>query len=244
MPIVKSLMSRDVYDQFLLVRNILEETPETKSFSLDLASEPFRFQPGQFVNVTVELLDKRRAHRAYSIASSPLDPDLVLTVKRMQAGVVSKHLCDQFKVGDLLHIRGPYGRFTLDETVRDAVFIAAGSGIVPFRSMWRYVLQTGVDTRWSLLYASRSLRYAIYRDELRALSQSGFRVIHTFTENDDPLWTGYSRRIDREMLVEFVEHFEDKIFYICGPPEFCNSTAAHLMSLKVERERIKTERYD
>jgi len=83
-------MSRDFYDRFPLVRNISEETPETKSFSLDLASEPFRFRPGQFVTVTLELLDKRRARRAYSIASSPLDPDLVLTVKRMQAGVVSK----------------------------------------------------------------------------------------------------------------------------------------------------------
>lgn len=237
-------MSRDVYDRFTLVRNISEETPETKSFSLDVASEPIRFRPGQFVNVTVELLDKRRARRAYSIASSPLDPDLVLTVKRMPAGIVSKYLCDQVKVGDVLHIRAPYGRFTLDETVTDAVFIAAGSGIVPFRSMWRYVLQTGADTRWSLLYVSRSIRYVIYRDELRTLSESGFRVVHTFTENDDPLWTGYSRRIDREMLVQFVEHFEDKIFYVCGPPEFCNSTAAHLMSLKVERERIKTERYD
>jgi ferredoxin-NADP reductase len=195
------------------------------------------------VNVTVEFPQKLRARRAYSIASSPFDPELVLTVKRMEPGLVSQYLCDAVTEGDLLDIRGPYGIFTLEPTT-EAVFIAAGSGIVPFRSMWRYMNQSLATTRFSLLYASRSFRYVIYREELAALRAAGFRIIHTFTQNEDPLWTGYSRRIDQEMLVEFVEDVGDKTFYVCGPPEFCACTAHHLVNLSVDRKRIKTEKYD
>jgi ferredoxin-NADP reductase len=204
-------MRQDFCDRFLTVTRVWEETRETKSLSLGFANEPVRFVPGQFVNVTVEFPQKLRARRAYSIASSPLDPDLVLTVKRMEPGLVSEYLCDAVTEGDLLHIRGPYGIFTLEPTAQ-AVFIASGSGIVPFRSMWRHILQTPASTRFALLYASRSLRYVIYRDELRALGAAGFRIIHTFTRNEDPLWAGYSRRIDQQMLLEFVEEVSDKMF--------------------------------
>jgi ferredoxin-NADP reductase len=236
-------MSKDFCDRFLTVTKVWEETPETKSLSLDFAGETLRFVPGQFVNVTVEFPDKPRARRAYSIASSPLDPELLLTVKRMQPGLVSEFLCAEVGEGDLLHIRGPYGRFTLEPSAQ-AVFIAAGSGIVPFRSMWRYMLQTRATSRFSLLYASRSFRYVIYREELTALSAAGFRIIHTFTRKEDPLWTGYSRRVDQEMILEFVGEVADKIFYVCGPPEFCDCTAHHLLNLSVDRKRIKTEKYD
>jgi ferredoxin-NADP reductase len=236
-------MSQAFCDRFLTVTKVWEETPETKSLSLDFAGEPFRFVPGQFVNVTVEIPDKGRTRRAYSIASSPLDPELLLTVKRMEPGLLSEYLCAEVTEGDLLHIRGPYGCFTLEPSAQ-SVFIAAGSGIVPFRSMWRYLLQTRSSKRFSLLYASRSFHYVIYREELTALNAAGFRIIHTFTRNEDPLWTGYSRRIDQEMLLEFVEAAGEKVFYVCGPPEFCACTAQHLLNLSIDRKRIKTEKYD
>jgi len=237
-------MNRDFYDRFMRVQHIIEETPETKSFSLDLASEPFRFKSGQFVNVTAQLPDQRRVRRAYSIASSPLDSELLLTVKRIPNGLLSNFLCDDVKPGDALHIRGPYGRFTLEGDGQPPVFIAAGSGIVPFRSMWRYICQTGSKSTFSVLYASKSHARVIYRDELTQLTKAGYRIVLTMTRKDDPLWTGYSRRIDRDMLVEVVGHFEGKLFYICGPPVFCDCVAADLQSLGVPRDLVKTEKYD
>jgi ferredoxin-NADP reductase len=237
-------MSRPLYDRMLRVQRIFEETPETKSFSLDVAGEPLEFEPGQFVNVTVETPGNKRFRRAYSIASSPLDPELLLTVKRIEIGRLSEYLCHALAPGDSLNIRGPYGRFVLHQDVQELVFIAAGSGIVPFRSMWRYVRQTRSRQNISLLYASKSARYVIYRNELDALGQAGYRVVHTFTRNDDPSWTGYSRRIDPDMLVEFVQQFSKKFFYVCGPPEFCDCIVSDLIGLRVERQNIKTEKYD
>jgi ferredoxin-NADP reductase len=223
---------------------ILEETCETKSFFFDLSTESFTFIPGQFVNLTAEIPQRPRVRRAYSIASSPLDEDFQLTVKRIEGGVLSTFLCENASVGEFFDIKGPYGIFTLDEHAEQVVFIAAGSGIVPFRSMWRYISQKPLNTKVTLLYASRSLGYIIYREELMSLQRPRFTVVHTLTRNDDPTWTGYSRRIDPEMLLEVVREFRDKLFYVCGPPAMCNCVVLYLKDFGVDRTKIKTEKYD
>ena len=227
----------------LRLKTIVEETCETKSFLFELGSNSITFAPGQFVNVTANIQNSR-VRRAYSVASSPLDPDFQLTVKRIEGGKLSTFLCDKAAVGDLFDIRGPYGLFTLEPNAFQVVLIAAGSGIVPFRSMWRYIAQRPLDRHVTLLYASKSLRYIIYREELTALARPRFNVVHTLTRNDDPAWTGYSRRIDSEMLLEVIGKFEDKYFYVCGPPAMCNCVVLYLQDFGVERTRIRTEEYD
>lgn len=233
----------NLFDGSLRINRIIDETPETKSLLLDMPEPRLQFQPGQFVNVTMTAAG-RRVRRAYSIASSPLDPEIMLTVKRMEEGLVSTYLCDAVKPGDVLHIRGPYGLFTLDEAASHLVFVAGGSGIAPFRSMWRYLLQIGSTAQVDVLYASRSPAYVIYRSELDVLNHAGCRVTYTFTRNDDPLWTGYARRIDRSMLVDVAGNLTDKSFYVCGPPALCDCVMTCLTALGVERRRIKAEKYD
>lgn len=67
----------------MAVAGVFEEAPDVKSFSLDPAGEPIDFGPGQFVNVTARLPSQQAIRRAYSIGSSPLDPRVLLTVKKM-----------------------------------------------------------------------------------------------------------------------------------------------------------------
>lgn len=229
--------------QIAIVQRVFDETPQTRSLILLPESGPLQFIPGQFVNVTAEIPGRGRVRRAYSIASSPLDEDLVITVKRMDEGLLSPYLCDVAAPGDALQIRGPYGVFTLTDDIPDVVFIAAGSGIVPFRSMWRYVEQRGLPTRMTLLYASRSLPFVIYRNELESLAKR-HKVVHTLTRNEDSAWRGYSRRIDKQMLVEVCGDLSGRTFYVCGPPAMCDCVVGNLKDLGVPRSSIKTEKYD
>src|SRR5262245_36725263 len=163
-----------------IVKQIIEETPETKTFAFEVDASLFTFTPGQFVNVTANV-DGSRVRRAYSIASSPLDAEFQLTVKRMTDGKLSTFLCDKAAVGDALDLRGPYGIFTLNEDAPQVVFIAAGSGIVPFRSMWRFIAQKPLEMQVTLLDASKSSRYIIYSEELTELPRPRFNLVHTFT---------------------------------------------------------------
>ncbi|MEO9180831.1 MAG: FAD-binding oxidoreductase, partial [Acidimicrobiales bacterium] len=78
--------------------------------------------------------------QAYSLSSSPwpLSPFIELTVRSVPGGRVSPVLARQVEVFDQLHLRGPFGSLTWDETNEDAVvMIGAGSGVAPFMSIVR-----------------------------------------------------------------------------------------------------------
>jgi ferredoxin-NADP reductase len=69
-------------------------------------------------------------------------------------------------------------------------------------------------------------------------------VIHTLTRTQPPGWTGYSRRIDAELLREVAWPVEQHpLAYICGPTPFVETAAAALLPLGYEPTRIKTERF-
>jgi ferredoxin-NADP reductase len=53
-----------------------------------------------------------------------------------------------------------------------------------------------------LLYSSRTLEDVIYRQELEDRAGHGLEVFQTLTREQPPGWTGYSRRIDEELLRE------------------------------------------
>src|SRR5262245_9237147 len=201
------------------IREIIVETSDTKTLRMNRPA-PFGFVPGQFVNVTLLTQEDGRVRRAYSIASSPLEPNIDLTVRQLPGGLVSKILTEDVQVGDRLNLRGPYGRFVLEE--RKLVWIAGGSGIVPFRSMWRFIEQTRSLADFTLVYASKTFDQIIYRDELAALLQRGRRILHTLTQETFPGWSGFRGRVDTPMLGAIVPEVKDRLFYICGPPAMCN----------------------
>jgi ferredoxin-NADP reductase len=224
-----------------VVTDIIVETPDTKTLRFTRPAE-LTFIPGQFVIVTLRLPGGQRVRRAYSIASSPLEEQLDLTVRRLPDGLVSAILTDQVPVGQPLSLKGPYGRFLLED--KRMMWVAGGSGIVPFRSMWRYIDQKALSTEFVLLYAIRDVEHLIYRLELNAMLQAGRSISYTFTREAPSGWPGLRGRINRNMLQTVVPDFRDTVFYACGPPAMCRSIVCDLAELGVPRDRIRTEEYD
>ena len=69
-------------------------------------------------------------------------------------------------------------------------------------------------------------------------------VVHTLTRAQPPGWTGYSRRIDTQILREVGWPSEQRpLMYTCGPTPFVETAAAGLVALGYEPARIKTERF-
>ncbi len=59
-----------------------------------------------------------------------------------------------------------------------------------------------------------------------------------------PGWRGYTRRIDREMLLEVLTGPDAQpLAYICGPTPMVESTTNPLVSLGYTPERVLTERF-
>jgi ferredoxin-NADP reductase len=108
----------------------------------------------------------------------------------------------------------------------------------------RRAVGSPIPTR--LLVSSRTYEEIIYRDELERLAGTdmNLEVIHTLTRAQPPGWTGYSRRIDAELLRGIAWPVEQHpLAYICGPTPFVETAATDLLPLGYEPTRIKTERF-
>ena len=231
------------------VVEVREETPTTKTLVFDISGIDFDFYPGQYVMLKVPYPPTgEELRRAYSIASSPLQKDrLELTVKRKEGGKASVILTTQVRGGERFFIKGPYGKFFWTEGMSDSiVLIGAGSGVVPLMSILRYIRDKGLsEVKATLLVSYRSYEEIIYRKELEELSRlPNIKVRITLTREAPPEWKGLRGRIDREKILGEVEGLSANLYYLCGPPKFVDDMKSTLLDLGIDRERIKTERYD
>ncbi|TME05577.1 MAG: oxidoreductase [Chloroflexi bacterium] len=225
-----------------------QETPRTRSLTLSIPNWAGHLA-GQHVDIRLTADDGYQAERSYSIASPPEDgQQIALTVEQLDDGEVSPYLTNGLRVGDKLELRGPIGGyFVWEERLGGPLLlIAGGSGIVPLMAMIRHRGAVGSTIQTRLLVSSRTYEDIIYRDELERLAGANMalEVIQTLTRTQPPGWTGYSRRIDAELLREVAWPVEQHpLAFICGPTPFVEIAAADLLPLGYEPTRIKTERF-
>jgi ferredoxin-NADP reductase len=224
------------------------ETPRTKSITLALPNW-MGHRAGQHVDLRLTAEDGYQAERSYSIASPPEEaPHVALTVERLDDGEVSPYLTEELRVGDKLELRGPIGGYFVWEMPMGGplLLVAGGSGIVPLMAMLRHRAAIGSTVPTRLLYSSRSFEDIIYRGELMRLDEADqmLEVVHTLTRSHPPGWTGYSGRIDTDMLREVAWPADQHpLVFICGPTPFVETAAASFVTLGYEPAQIKTERF-
>ena len=231
------------------VREVIRETAHAKTLVMDVADWPGH-TAGQHVDVRLTAEDGYQAQRSYSIASAPARSSLAITIERLDDGEVSPYLTDALGVGDRLELRGPIGGYFVWEPAMGGplFLVAGGSGIVPLMAMLRTRATSPAAARAStpatLLYSSRSWEDVIYRDEVMGLADPAVKVVQTLTRSQPPGWTGFTRRIDADMLAEVAPapSLEPHI-YICGPTALVETAARILVELGHEPARVKTERF-
>jgi len=223
------------------------ETPRTKSLFLEVPGWEGH-KAGQHVDVRLTAEDGYQAQRSYSIASAPEDGRLALVVERLEDGEVSPYLADELRTGDRLELRGPIGGWFTWEAREGGplLLVAGGSGIAPLMAMIRHRAAARSAAPTSLLHSSRSREDAIYAEELDrwAAEDGALEVTHTLTRSQPPSWTGYSRRIDKEMLEEIAPSPEQRpLAFVCGPTPLVEAVATALVELGHDAALVKTERF-
>ena len=231
--------------QVVRVRELVVETARVHTVVLDAPAWPGH-RAGQHVDVRLTAPDGYQAQRSYSIASAPEDDALVLTIERIEDGELSPYLVDVVEPGDRFEVRGPIGGHFVWEASRGGplVLLGGGSGFVPLRAMLRHRAAAGSDVPTRALYSARALHEVIYREELAALHASSLDLYLTLTREQPAGWSGYARRIDRELLAEVVfPAAEQPLIYICGPTAFVETAADLCVRLGHAPAYIRTERF-
>jgi ferredoxin-NADP reductase len=221
------------------------ETPSATTLVLDVPDWPGHLA-GQHVDVRLTAEDGYQAERSYSIASSPEDLHLAITVERIRDGEVSPYLTDELRAGDQLELRGPIGGYFVWQVADDGplVLLAGGSGLVPLMAMLRHRAAAKSAAEATVLVSARSWEDVIYRDDLAKCEQNGVTVRYTLTRQQPPGWTGWAGRVSSEMLRDLgADRSEPLGVFVCGPTGFVEHVADLLVQLGRDPHAIKTERF-
>jgi ferredoxin-NADP reductase len=231
----------------LCVSDIIEETPSTKT--LRLVSKDNYLPPflaGQYIALFLEI-GGIRTSRPYSISSQPNQIGYYdITIRRVENGLVSNYLLDEVKRGDTLVSSGPAGNFYYNPLIhkKTSVCIAGGSGITPFMSMIRQIIECGLDRAIYLFYGSKTTEDIIFGDEITRLADK-FENIRFIPVIEEPAkeYDGACGFITREVLREVLDNIDDKSFFICGPQGLYDFCLPQVEDFGVPRRKIKQEMY-
>src|SRR5581483_6615941 len=162
------------------VRHFVFEVPETQQL---------HFKPGQFVSLH-ESINGKKITRAYSIVSLPDGNRFELCLNLVHDGVFTPHLFT-LKAGDSIEMTPPLGFFTVRDPSKEAVFIATGTGIAPFRAMAPDYLSHPHAKQLTLLFGVRHEHTIYYREDFEGLARksANFRFWPTLSRPEAG-WTG------------------------------------------------------
>ena len=94
-------------------------------------SANFKYLPGQYVDLTFNGVS-----RSYSIASTSVENNLLeLHVRKVENGLFSNLVSNEFKVNQLLRMQGPIGTFFIRANEKPVIFLAGGTGFAPVKAM-------------------------------------------------------------------------------------------------------------
>lgn len=173
--------------------------PSLVAFRFEVEGE-FDFVPGQYARISYD----DEEPRVYSIASSPNRDFVELCIRRVPGGHLTPVLCDEVSEGDDLFVRGPYGdELMLNEpSDRDAVFVATGTGVAPFKGMIDYLFEEEMDEhggekRDVWLFLGSSWRdHLPYHEEFQALDDERENFHYVPTLSREALLTDWNGETD------------------------------------------------
>jgi ring-1,2-phenylacetyl-CoA epoxidase subunit PaaE len=233
----------------LRVSGIKRETEDSYTISLKQPGlKKIKYLPGQYLTIVVNI-NGRKYRRPYSFSSSPgINPDLEITIKRVFRGIVSNHIIDMIKEGDMLEVLPPMGEFFFDPSLHlnSHLFLwGAGSGVTPLMSILRSALALNVE-KITLSVCNRTKSDIIFYHELIDLKNKfplNF-TLNLFCTREDSIDT-LPGRIDLSSLTAiYGNNPNDSYHFICGPIEMKNLLKKGLADLKVKVDHIYSEDFE
>jgi ferredoxin-NADP reductase len=226
-----------------------EIAPGLAIVGVQALEEPFRFEPGQYATLGLMGAEKL-VQRPMSVSSSADDlSEYEFFIRLVQSGGFTPLLWER-TVGDAINIKGPKGKFLLQDDGRRALFVASGTGLAPFISMIE-TLRGRNETRDIVLLHGVSYDYDLaWRRELTELEQGGgfpIRYIATVSRPQQcPDWTGCTGRVEAIVESQIDEHGltpENATIYLCGNPDMITAVEEIATVRGFPPEQVRKELY-
>jgi ring-1,2-phenylacetyl-CoA epoxidase subunit PaaE len=240
----------------LKILELRHETEETITICFKQPGlRKIRYKAGQYISLIFRI-NGRRYIRPYSFSSCPgYDEHLEVTIKRVFQGIVSNHIHDNLKVGDVIEVMEPMGEFVFDESnifCKEVYLWGVGSGITPLISIAKDILSNYSNINVNLIYGNRNEDNTIFHNLIKTLNQTfsnRFKVWHFYTNFSISESSPY--KVEGRISVKDVQNImltantlSTTYHYICGPSGLKESVKNTLLELKVPDHQIKSEDFE
>ena len=191
-------------------------------------------EPGQFVEVSAFGIGEA----PISVSSSPSKKGSFELCIR-QVGTLTNVL-KRYEKGDLLGIRGPFGKgYPLEDLFgKDILIIAGGIGLVPLRSLINFVLDNRQDFgRLIILYGAKNPSELLFKDEIKEWQAREDVEFHLTVDQGDENWSGNTGVITT-LIPGLDLKLNKTVAAITGPPIMYKFVVMSLKSKQLPDDQI------
>jgi len=210
----------------------------------------YKYLPGQFLHIALNSeydgSDQWPDSRCFSMQSNPGEENIKITYTIK--GEFTRKMEAILKVGSEVWLKLPYGDlFTQSHSKINSVFIAGGTGITPFLSLFTH--ESFIEYVNPKIYLGfRSKDYNIYNDELNRMIQirSNSSVSELVEENSSSFPKYYYQEKEGVININQIL-FENSIksnYFISGPPAMIKTFKQILIGKGVAAKNVLTDDWE
>lgn len=231
------------------VESIKDLTHDIKELRLKLIDPPeIEFKAGQFVQILTPIYEysAEEVYRAYSISSSSADKNILeLQIRLVPDGICTTFVHKYLKEGDNLTINGPYGDFMLQDTDREIVFVAGGSGMAPIKSMLSDMKLKNNPRKTTYFFGAVTKRDLFHVETMEQFEEDlkDFTFIPALsTPEKSDNWEGDTGLIT-EVIDRRLEKGDNHEAYLCGSPGMIDACVEVLKKKGIPEELIFYDKF-
>lgn len=201
----------------------------------------FKYHPGQFLHLALEKdydgIGQWPESRCFSMQSNPTEDTIRITYA--VKGEFTRQMEESLKVGLETWLKLPYGDlFQQSHSKKNTVFIAGGTGVTPYLSLFTHVSFKEYSNP-KIYLGFRSKAYNIYEHELTEI-QSNERF--TQSSNIKIFYQDLDGQLDIDQI--FSENKIESNYFISGPPVMIKSFKKILINKGIPEVNILTDDWE
>lgn len=195
------------------ILKIKDETSDTKLYTLSFINkklqQSFDFIPGQFLMAGFPGFGEA----PFDICSNPLHKNFFQICIRTVGKLTKKF--HQFKKGEKIFIRGPFGNGFPDFVGKNLLLVGGGCGFVPFKSILdQYSEISSSSSKIQVFYGCLDQESLLFKDRYKIWRK--LFDLEIILEKPGKSWRGYKGLVTQ--LFDQVEVIKNALAFLVGPP--------------------------
>lgn len=220
--------------------------PLPEIFTLTFSSDKkFQYNPGQFLHLALDDYDgvgQWPESRCFSMQSNPNDELLKITIA--VKGNFTNRMKNELHEGKVVWLKLPYGDiFQRGHNKSNCVFIAGGTGVTPFLSLFTSE-EFSEYLNPQIYLGFRTKEHNIYGEELHRVSQRRHR--EPLSLNVNIIKKIFYEDKDGMLNIQtiFNENGKSGTYFISGPPVMIKNFKRYLIKEKVDPAKVITDEWE